>query len=768
MRDVGRYGDEAAWMASRRRAHRGVGGTLSVHARGLSVGVLGRRWRRIARSYRGVELALLTSVHRPGDRAPNQTRAQLYPDAAGETLALVEQAVDEMLLAGLPPRPGANLLVMHGPLRSSIAAGHPSSLLVSDRAFQVFPSDRVRKFHEVAVVRATLDMLCEAAFVDRYDPSTRLWSAGMLSVALTRAWQVREELRDEFAEEILGKVTFMPAVDRFLYTSQAQFSNSYFRGSEDIMPLRNDPRWFANTLPTGRRLHEKSADLLSDRALARFYAALIETPSRSPESLMEEQYGRRLDWFFEQWLGPLPASDYAVQTVRSTREEDVYRHEIVIVKDQDRLVVEPVWIELRDEDDHVVRLVWNGEPSGDDEVVTRADGVRVTHVMRATTRAKLTSVTVDPRHRIVQTARIEPRVGARGDNMDPRFNDRVPKQPRFVYTGVGISVAASEFASAKTAMARLNAVSAFLAFEASLRRDMRRTGNFAIFTDRETVGGIAGTASFFFGAPRNRQRRRVALRTGGGVSWLNESGLDKERGLRLSQTLGLSHSTVKFGWWPSRGHVLDVGMNASEALDPSEDGGDLRVTLGWSAGWTQYWRLAHHHVLASSLQLGLVQPLVGRMEFRSLLRAGGIGGLGGFTGNELFGRGLALLRLEYRHLLFRHLSVNGLHVAWFRGLGGVLTGGAASLSSCDDLSGWLGASSWYGSVGYGIQAQLQLLGTLPQLIRVDASVPLGRRATTGLGRERPAWLAAAQGAPGSAAAELLPPFTINVTFNHPF
>ena len=93
----------------------------------------------------------------------------------------------------------------------------------------------------------------------------------------------------------------------------------------------------------------------------------------------------------------------------TTRGEGVFHHEIVLIKDQDRLVVEPVWVELRADDDHVVRLVWNGEPTGDDEVVTRADGVRVTHVMRATTRTELKSVTVDPRQRIVQTARIEPR-----------------------------------------------------------------------------------------------------------------------------------------------------------------------------------------------------------------------------------------------------------------------------------------------------------------------------------------------------------------------
>ncbi len=731
----------------------------------------GGPWLEAHELYRGVNIEVLSTVHRPQDRFPNETKGQLYPDAVGHVLALAKEAINVAAIAGIEPSAGTTLRVVHGPFRSAIAAGHPSVVFVSDRAFQVFPSKKVRKFHEAAVARAVLETVVGGFVTGRYDESTSLWVSGMLSYALTQAWQIRRENPDEFAEEILGRVSFMPAVDRFLYTSQAQFANSYFRGSEDPMPVRNDPRYFANTLPTGRRIHEKATDLMGLDAVSEFYRALITEPSASPRTLLERAYGYTLDWFFEQWLGPLVASDYGVKALESTPDGARFAHRLTIIKSTDRPVVEPLQIRVLLRSGEVVPLVWNGESAPDDppapETVEADGGLRVEHVFEFSTEAPVKSVLLDPKQRIVQTSRIATSRGGRTDNSDPRFNDLEPKRGRFVYTGIGINVAASEFASAKTPIARTNAVSAFLAFEASLRRDMRRTANFSIFTDRETIVGVGAAGNFFFLRPRNRQRRRLSLRVGGGASWLNRQGLDESRGVRIAQSISLLDNTTRFGWWPESGHVLELGVSSGQTfLDADPE--PLRVTLGVGGGWVQYWRIAHEHVIATALRVGIVSPLVGQMQFRSLLRVGGIGGLAGFGANEVFGRGVARLQLEYRHLLLRHLSVNGLHVAWFRGLGGVVTGGVASSSSCAGLDGWFDRRSWYGTAGYAVQAQVQILGALPQLIRVEASVPFGRRTTECLGATLPDKIATSQGLPASSASSVLPPLSVNVTFNHPF
>ncbi|MGB1698677.1 MAG: hypothetical protein ACPHRO_01905, partial [Nannocystaceae bacterium] len=733
----------------------------------------GGPWLRQQTSYRGVDIVIFSSVHRPQDRVPNETKGQLYPDGVGRILALAKEAIDVAAAAGVELPAGTVVPILHGPFRSNVAAGHPSGVLVSDRAFQVFPTDRVMKFHDAAVARAVLETLSGLFLAGRYDDSTSLWVSGMLSYALTQSWQYRRENRDEFAEDILGRVRFMPAVDRFLYTTQAQFSNSYFRGSEDEMPARNDARYFANALPTGRRIHEKAADLMGAAALWGFYGALIEDPTTAPAELLERAYGYTMGWFFDQWLGALVEADYGVKGIESTREGEGYRHRLTILKDVSAPIIEPLQVQVVLKSGDVVPLVWNGEQGPRDRVVARprsaAGGDRIEHVFEFETDAPIKSIEIDPKQRIKQTSRIATSRGGRPDNSDPRFNDLSPKRGRFVYTGVGINVSLSEFANANTALARTNAVSAFLAFEASLRRDMRRTANFSIFTDRETIVGVGAAGNFYFLRPRNPQRRRLSLRVGGGVSWLNKQGLDDAGGVRMTESVSLVDNTTRFGWWPESGHFLDfsvtTGQTYPDAASPEEP---FRATLGVGGGWVQYWRLAHEHVIASALRVGVVSPLTGPMQFRSLLRVGGIGGLAGFNANEVFGRGVARLQLEYRHLLMRHLSVNGLHVAWFRGLGGVLTGGVASASACDGLSGWFGSTSWYGTAGYAIQAQIQILGALPQLIRVEASVPIGRRTNQCLGATLPDKLAISQGLPPSSAASLLPPVSINVTFNHPF
>src|SRR5690606_25958494 len=127
---------------------------------------------------------------------------------------------------------------------------------VSDQAFEMLPIRRFLRFHQEAIARGILDMLVERSLRGRHDPSTDLWLSGAVAFALLEVWRAERELPDEFASDILRNFTFVPAVDRFLYTQQASFSQAYFRGVEDAPPLRNHPLWFSHELTTGRRIHE--------------------------------------------------------------------------------------------------------------------------------------------------------------------------------------------------------------------------------------------------------------------------------------------------------------------------------------------------------------------------------------------------------------------------------------------------------------------------------------------------------------------------------
>jgi hypothetical protein len=172
-------------------------------------------------------------------------------------------------------------------------------------------------------------------------------------------------------------------------------------------------------------------------------------------------------------------------------------------------------------------------------------------------------------------------------------------------------------------------------------------------------------------------------------------------------------------------------------------------------------------VLATLLEASVVIPLASQLEFRTLNRGGGIGGLSGFTSNELFGRAIARMLVEYRHVIVDDLRIPLLNLIFVRSIGGALFGGISTLSECDSYAGWFGRDHWYGQVGYGLNARVQWFGVLPQFFRIDAAVPIGRRSgQMCLGETLPDYLGEVLGI--EDASRLLPPFNINVTFNQPF
>ena len=596
------------------------------------------------------------------------------------------------------------------------------------------------------------------AFEQRHDPSTDLWLGGSAAFAVLELWRAKREHPDEFAGDILRNLTFVPAVDRFLYTQQASFSQTYFRGVEDQPPLRNHPLWFSHGLPTGRRIHGKLLDTLGRQRLGEVYDALFASPDADPVALAENAYGYTLGWFFDQWLGLYPEVDYYVGDVRSERVGARWRHEIEIRKLSRVPIVEPVQVLVTDRDGAQQFLVWNGQAQ--DATRLEDEPVRSGHTFIVETAAKLDTVRVDPRQRLVQTP-LEP------SNVDPRFNDRNPPQFRFLYTGAGVSVAASEFVNAGTPAARFNAIAGFAAFEASLRRDLRRTGHVLVARDRESIIAVGSGVNLWWGKKANPQRRagRVRLFVTGG--YLSEGSLDPRGGVRLTERIAVIHDTRRFAWWPERGRRLSLGVMARQTLRDVDGAPDHRIDMAADAGWTQLWPIAHDHVIATLVRGEVVVPLVRDPEFRSLTRVGGIGGLGGYAADEAFGLAQAAVQAEYRHVFIRNMHVNLAHLGYGRSVGGVAFVGAATSSGCDSYGGWFGRDSWYGHVGYGLTARLSILGVTPQLLRVEASVPLVRReGVRCLDQVLPDFLAARQGLDDPSV--LLPPFNVNLLFNQAF
>jgi len=719
----------------------------------------GRPWHETTAYVRGVEVRVLSAHRRPSARVPDTWPLAYRRDAAGRMLRTAREVVEivDAFGAGLPR--GAPLVFVQGPFRAAPAAGHPGLVAVSDEAWEVLPAPRFLRFHEAAVARATARALLEPWVDARADPSTAAYLAGLLAEPVVAVWAEARAHPDEYARDVLRRLTFMPVVDRFLQTGQASFASSYFRQVQHGGARPLQPRAAFHRLPDGRFLAGKLADLLPDRAMAAALRTLAEDPGEDVRATFERAYGRRLDWFFDQWLGPPPRMDWGIADVRSRPVAGGYEHRVVLERRGERPIVEPVQVLVEARDGQRCYLVSPGQVRP--QAARLADEPTEGRVsVSCRTRAPLRVVRLDPRFRTTESP-MPPRY-----DVHPRWNNRVPPAPRFLYTGAGLFVSGAEFATAKTAAARWSALSAFAFFEASRRNDLAATGHLRVYHDRETWGGF-GFGANLWGGPmvsgRRRQRRIGFFQT---VEWLNGRTLDPRGGVRLVETIRLADDDRGFFMWPEHGRRFEAFVSARQTLRTGPPR-DHRFDLLFGVSATRLLRAAVGHVFAFKLEGRMVVPLAGTgPEFRSLVRGGGGTGLRGYTGNELFGRAGVFLDAEYRHALVRNLHVNLAQLAYLREIGGVLLGGVASLSPCDRVRGIFGPGRWAGQVGYAVYGKLFLLGLTPQLVRVEVVAPLVRRASTCLGRRLPDYLAEIQGV--GDPARLLPPVAVNVHFVQPF
>lgn len=719
----------------------------------------GPRWYRTTEDARGLHVEVLHPHPRPSAQVPHEVFTQWRRDVVGHVLRTVREMLELASLWGLELGGSRRrLVVVHGPLRSEIAQVHPGLVIVSDQALQLLPLPRLLKFHEEALARALAEALVAGRLRGLHSPSTQLWSSGQMAFALLSPWRVLRSHRDEYALDLLRNLTFMPTVDRFLYTQQAAFSQSYFRGVDDGPPLRNHPLWFSHALPSGRRIQEKLIDTLTPDEIRCLIEGWFAHPEWSSRRAAERAYGYSLDWLYDQWLGPYPSVDYAVASVRTEAAKDGYIHAIDVERHGERPVLEPVDVLVEERGGRAHALRWNGELESGVPWTGQPTSGRHRFVLR--TRRPLARVRLDPRRRLVQQA-MPP-----NDAVDPRFNDQRPRSFRFLYTGASLSVAASEFLRSGTAAQRFNAVTGYLAFEGSYRRDLRRTGHVTLARDRESHLLVGAAMNVWRGSKVNQQRRRFRIRGALEASWLSPRSLDPRGGMRWTERLSLVDDTRRFAWWPEIGHRLELAIAARQTW--RTDGAmDHRYDLQLEALWVQLWRVAAGHVFASLLHVEGVIPLGSRPEFRNLSRVGGIGGLSGYLADEAFGLAVATGMLEYRHTIVGDLHLHALNLLYLRGIGGVAFVGAASASGCETLQGWFGRQSWYAHAGYGLTARLSVLGVTPQIVRVEAAFPLVRYdGVSCLGERLPDYVAERQGL--TAPGRRLPAFNLNVLFSQPF
>ena len=603
-----------------------------------------------------------------------------------------------------PPRPQDRastlpITLIEAPLRHQLVQAHGHVILVSDQIFRIFPVNRLRKYHHQELAHAILAAVVDARLAATETGPARDLAAGTLAAYLTELFTLHQFKKVEYAADLLRPFDFVPAVDQLLYAPLLASSSSYFGDVQDEDRVRDDVRLFADpAAPSPRLVYNKLLDLLGGAAFPTLARKTLNegVPFRRAAA---ETFGADLDWFWRQWLGPLPRVNYHLESVRVTPAAGGGSHVEIDVRREGALIREPVEVAVVDRADVTQVLRWD-------------DGTSAHH-FTVNLPAGLKSVEIDPRARLVETA-----LGSLRRSDDPRYDNRDPLRWRLLYEGFG---------------ALLNITALTASFEAAFllkpQHDLRHAFLLTAYHSQKIDFGVGGAYYWNFGGQADKNTLDSYLLGGINLARINANfglgpGDMPQPGYQVSGRLVLAHDTRDFLFdpWHAVGGTLGVGY----ALTALEDGERLSQ-VSVAAGALRLLELAPGHVLA--LDAG-VSATFGDIALKvQLTDAGGPGGLRGYLPGVLLGRANAIGSVQFRDDYVSGLDWNLLHFTTVRGFAGTLFADAAAVSSCDDYS--LSSQNVFYDVGYSFRVLHDAFGVYQQLLSIDLGIPLNPRPPTG-------------------------------------
>ncbi|MCG8558079.1 MAG: hypothetical protein MJD61_22745 [Proteobacteria bacterium] len=286
-----------------------------------------------------------------------------------------------------PPDPPA---VVRIPTRVELTSLAGSTVVVSDRLFEVLPFKVARAFHERALRRALFRHAALELFGAKDGAADRGWAADLRAVLLADLDDSRRAGKRLRPDQILAAVSFHPIVDQLLYAPQIPFEDVYFGAVAERDVFRDDPVHSRLLLARGRRLLEAARDAMRGPEFKRFAGALLDRRLSVREALA--QAAPRLEPRLDQWLAaPRLLTNYKLLRFGSKPlATGGFEHRVEILR-EGAAVVEPVEVLAIDGDGRELRGRWRGS------------GQRGTVTLRS--QAPLDRVQIDPRRRLTQDPR---------------------------------------------------------------------------------------------------------------------------------------------------------------------------------------------------------------------------------------------------------------------------------------------------------------------------------------------------------------------------
>jgi hypothetical protein len=673
-------------------------------------------------------------LHRGVRPPPSEDEVLPYvrEDRAGLVLETARRALELLATSGLGRRPDAAgappLTLVEAPLRHTLVAAYGSVVLVSERLFEIFPLERVRRYHRRELARAVLTAALDARTREiEPDPDVDL-SAEVMGAHLADLLDAIRFQKLELARDLLRPLAFLPAVDQLIYAPLVASSSSYFGDLERGETERDDVRRFAHALPDGRFIHAKLVDLVGTARVTEI-GRLVAAEGIPLRRATARVFGAPLDWFWAEWLAsPSPRVNYRLTAVRTTPLGPGGVHVSIDIERQGSDVREPVEVRVVDRDGVNHDLVW---------AEYHAASV---HRFELDVPAGLDAVEIDPRHRLAESA-----IGSLDPADDPLSDNRRPRRLRLIYSGFG---ALLDLTSLRWQVAA--------ALTLKPQHDLHNEVYLLIDHRQEIEAGLHASYERRFGRQANANR----LASGAGFGLFVErpnatfgvsAGAAPQPGWRFGGGLVLEHDDRDYliDPWHAVGFELDLGATLT-ALER----GDRLLQVWAGVDLVRLFELAPGHVLALNLQSIVTGGDI--RERSQLFNLGGARELRGYGNDELLGRGRALARLELRDRYVSDLDVNLGHFTSLRALGGNVFVEAGVVTSCDDLT--VSRNDVFYDVGYTFRVLHDAFGVYQQLLAVDLAVPLGRHDRVCLGQH-------SLGSPADGQPSIRrPPFSILVSF----
>lgn len=610
-------------------------------------------------------------------------------DRIGIATPIVAQALAtaRWLEAPIPSR----VVITTVPSRTELTGIAPGTALISDRLFEIFPVEEVREFHQRALRRAVLGLVADEISRRVERPVDRGWATDLRAVVLLDLDTLRRSEHADRPEDLLSLFAFHPAVDQLLYAPQTTFDSTYFGAIDERDRFHDDPVRARVPYTNGRRILECARDVLGE-ATGRFVARLVRGRRSVEDALLriDAEAAARLPGWLEYGTREV---NYRLGAIVSEHTEAGWRHTIEIFRDGDERP-EPVEVEVVDSAGHHVTARWEATGARGEVVIDTPE--------------ERSSVTIDPRQRIPESARVA--------DGHPRVDDTTSLTWRLpIISAFSLDVLGSE-----------NNVTGLIDFALRQRYDLEHTIGVRL---SRTTARTGGRLRYIQGlGPKVHNNRRLGFFGGGaGLNYVTPGfGGSLVGGWAIELELLGGIDSRSFIYDPREAYTLTAAVIASGTI--REDGEFILGARGGVRGTA----LVPAGLLNSFFFCAGGGFTVGPALDADRQSIGGRNGLRGFATDELLGNGAVYAIIEHRWTMVTDLAVNILHLVWAREIqlawwvgGGAVFDTPARMRTDGTIRPGETAHGAF-EAGAGLRFHYEYGGIQPGVLALDFGVPISR------------------------------------------